>query len=454
MQRVLIITILVLGCATFGIRRRFYNDLTSRMKQGQYGDASLIIESHKEKIYGKNNRVLYYLDRGTVLHWKGDYKKSNLYLEHADRTIEELFTRSISRGAASFLLSDNVMEYAGEDYENLYLNILKALNYYHKGNLDAAMVEIRRLDEKLKILAYKYEELVNTYNRSDDKIASFKLGESRFHNSALARYLSMLFYRAKRMPDNSRIDQNKIKEAWQTQSHIYNFPIPEAVDRALSPAQKARLNFIAFAGWGPKKHERVLYIHTEENMVLVYTSDTYSEEALLDIFPFPVSAGYHFKFALPFIKRRPSKIGSIGVRVDGREVGSLQLLEDISEVAIETYKLREPIIYLKSITRTIMKGLTSHLAKKELTEGDDAGIAFLKRSLVDIAVGATEKADLRTWNTMPGKCYIGEFEIVPGVYDITVDYYADDGSLIRSYDFPDQKIERGKLNLFETALYY
>jgi hypothetical protein len=447
--KILPLVILLTGCAALKTQTKHYENVESKVERGQYTEAAAHIKSQN---YEKKNRVLYYLDLGIVEHYGGDYANSNLHLEKADRMMEELFTKSISRATASLLLNDNTMEYFGEDYENIYVNIFKSLNYYHKGNFDDAMVEVRRVDEKLKLFAQKYRKLAENYNKSEDKRIDFKLGKNRFHNDALARYLSMLLYRADGKYDDSRIDQDKIKEAWQTQSQIYDFPIPEAVSEALKPTNKTRLNVLSFIGWGPKKHQKVLYIHTEKNLVGIYSSSTCDKNSFLDIFSFPVDEGYHFKFALPSIKERPSKIASIGITVNGKEVGRLQLLEDMSKVAVESYKLKEPIIYFKSITRAVVKGTSSHAAKEKITKDDSHLISLFKRAVVDACVDATENADLRSWRMMPGKCYVGEFKIDEGVWDITVNYYSADGMILRSHKFPAQEIKKNSLNLLETVI--
>ncbi|HQB97299.1 MAG TPA: hypothetical protein PKZ46_00100, partial [Candidatus Cloacimonadota bacterium] len=110
----------------------------------------------RKGMYRNKERLLFYLDAGMLHHIHGNWQQSNELLTLAEETIEELYTKSVARAASSMLLNDNSLEYSGEDYEDIYINVFKALNYIELGDPDAAMVEVRRVDEKLGYLEQKY----------------------------------------------------------------------------------------------------------------------------------------------------------------------------------------------------------------------------------------------------------------------------------------------------------
>ena len=105
------------------------------------------------------------------------------------------------------------------------------LNYIHLNKIDDAFVEIRRFDNKMKFVGVKYQALIdeakiqlkNDYNYYDSNQIDNKI---KFHNSAFARYLSMLLYRTENDLNSAEIDYNKIIEAFDFQKSIYNFHIP------------------------------------------------------------------------------------------------------------------------------------------------------------------------------------------------------------------------------------
>jgi hypothetical protein len=451
----LILFTLLMGCASMKTNTSHFEGIDDVLAQADYATALQRVEAAKDKGYTAKERVLYFLDAGMLNFYAGNHAKSNEYLEKAERAIEENYTKSISKGAASFLLNDNALEYAGEDYENIYLNVFKALNYLELGSFDGAFVEIRRIDEKLKLMDDKYSDLSSKMNQNENAKIKVEPAQLNFHNSALGRYLSLLIYRAEGKADDARIDLEKIKSAWQQQGHIYDFARPEMAT-VLQNNDKAKLNFLAFTGTSPYKKARTLYIHTFKNTLVIATSEQSgqgkSDLNTLDSFHWEdIIEDLHFKFQLPILKVRDSRVKEIRILVDGKRQGKLQLLESINNVAKATYKVKEPITYIKTITRTVVKGLASHKAKGEMDKNiSNPLLAAAAKFATDMAVDATENADLRIARFFPAKAYIAEIELQPGTYNIELQFVGANNTVLFAEEYPETQISSGGLNLVES----
>ena len=445
----------LIGCASTRTSLKQYKGLEEKIAARDFAGAIEKIEKSKDKYYTKKEKVLYYLDLGMLKHYNGEYSESNKILNKAENAIDENFTKSISKAAVSLLLNDNALEYFGEDYEDIYLNVFKALNFLELDDFDAAFVEIRRINNKLNKLEDKYKSFSKELNKAENNKADFKPAENRFHNDALGKYLSMLIYRAEGKWDDARIDKNSIDEAWQQQSHIYDFSKPD-LDVYLKKIDNARLNLICFAGKSPVKKAKTLYIHTEKNLIIIATTERKPDDkttvGYLSAVPWEgIKKGYHFKFQMPFIKERNSCVASIKVEVNGTEKGELDLIEDIGKIALETFKVKEPVIYLKTIARTVLKGLFAAKRKEEMeTTVKNPILGFAARLATDAAVDATENADLRISRFFPDQAYVGEIYLPPGKHNVTLKYYSHNGSLIFSEDFPAIEINKNDLNLIRS----
>ncbi len=109
---------------------------------------SLVIAQHFDKAvsflgedpsaYGPNNKLLFWLDRGFVLHLAGRYAESVGAFESAKHAFDELYTRSISQMAGAAAVNDYWQEYRGEDDEYALVNIFQALNFAAMGNVSEA----------------------------------------------------------------------------------------------------------------------------------------------------------------------------------------------------------------------------------------------------------------------------------------------------------------------------
>lgn len=445
------------GCALMRTDKSHYAPTYSMLAKADYPAAITEIEQAKEKSYTHKDRVVYYLDIGMLHHWNGDYEKSNDFLEQAERAIEENFTKSLTRSASALILNDNTQAYDGEDYEDIYLNVFKALNYLALKKNDAAFVEVRRINNKLLQLESKHGKMAVKLNKAEEAHEEFKPGKSYFQESALGRYLSMLLYRNDYKWDDVRIDLEKIDKGWKLQPDIYTFSKPDfspSTDRIKPP--KARLNVIAFSGLAPDKKASTFYIHTEENIIfLAGSSENYLGKQNLSGLTFipwdGVNEGYHFKIQLPYMEKHPSKVDHISVEVVDAATGNLQPLESLENAAIETFSIKKPIIYMKTVTRSVAKGLAAEQAKQKMTENMDGGMAFFTRLAADVMVDQTENADLRLSRYFPANAAISELHIEEGIYDIRINYYSSSGSLIHTDEHSQFYIKTDQLNVLESA---
>lgn len=427
------------------------------MANADYQGALTQITAAKEKSYSYKDRVIYYLDTGMLHHWNGEYEKSNEQLELAEKAIDENFTKSLTRSASTLILNDNAQAYAGEDYEDIYLNAFKALNYLALGKPDSAFVEVRRIDLKLKELDKKYDTYAEKLSDADEAHEEFKPGKNYFQESALGRYLSMLLYRNEYKWDDVRIDLEKISKGWNVQPDIYTFDKPDferETERISRPT--ARLNVMAFSGIAPDKQASTFYIYTEENLiVLAGTSEDYlGKQNLsgLSVIPWTgVQPGYNFKFQLPNMKKRASKVAKIEVVVENTKAQTLQPLESLENVAIETFGIRKPLIYLKTLTRAVVKGLATQVATESMTSNSSDALSIFTRLATSVAVNQTENADLRMSRFFPATASIAELHLEEGTYTFKINYYSYSGALLHTDERTDVSVVADKLNVLESS---
>jgi hypothetical protein len=417
----------LVSCATGSFAK-----VDSAVGREDFSGASEILAASRSSHYTNRDAVLYYLDRGMLAHYAGLYDDSSQLLEAGERAIEDAFTKSMTMEAGTYLLNDNTREYAGEDYEDIYLNAFNALNYYHRGDMEGALVEIRRMNNKARYLADKYGViLTNLQKKALQESAPLPPnpgGPLRFTDSALARYLGVLFYRSAGRPDDARIDRDLLLAAFANSPVLYPHPVPASVAEELEiPQGMARLNVLAFSGLSPVKEAVVLRV--------------------------PLPPARWIKIALPEMVSRPSEVGGIEVVFEDGLSFDLELLENIDAVAQETFKERRNVIYAKTIIRSAMKS-TASVVLDAAAEGqnDNAGLALgILSILTQVYAEASEQADLRVSRYFPAKAWAGGINLEPGVYSFQVNYYGPSGRRLASLRFDDMEIREGALNLTEAV---
>ncbi len=449
---------LLYGCASTMTYKQQFVGIDEKLRAQDYGKALSQIRSAKNTFYKRKDQILYYLDLGMLSHFDGSWDDSNEALSRAEEAIEMAYTRSVSRATASVMLNDNTLEYAGEDHEDVYLNVFKALNYLKLGAPDEAMVEVRRIGNKLNLLEDRHAQMAAGYNRSEHRGKRFRQGHNRFYDSALARYLSMLMYRANGQWDDARIDLDHIRELWHRASHVYSFRMPP-FDTVLDPCPDgyAKLNVISFFGRCPDKFARTLYIHTQPRSITItatqQTSYQHHKVRALEVIPWagkdPLPVGTQLKFQVPYMKRRGTQVRRIRLLLNGREVRSFSTIESMEKVADQTFKVKEPLLYLKTITRAVAKGVARAQAVAELQRHRDGQKVPI--FLVDAMFAATENADLRVSQFFPAVAGICEIDVPEGQHRVSVAYYDRSGNRIFTDDLGTIDVSRERLNLLESC---
>jgi hypothetical protein len=426
-----------------------YDDIDRELINRNYERAvSEIVEARKKGNYEEKDRVLYYLDLGIALHNAGQYDKSNDYLSEAEIAIEENFTKSISKLLTSMILNDNVLDYSGEDFEDIFMNVLMALNYMHLNNIDDTMVEIRRIDIKLSKLQDKYEGMAKKLSNTEENI-KFKAGHTDLRYSALGSFLSMVSYLHQGKYDDARIDRQRVEVA--TPAKMKNF-----LDDVFKVPSEGKVSLypVCFVGKSPVKIPLELGLDLNPDLNLGRIIIPGEEKSTL-FFEYKGEEDLHFKFAVPKIEERESKIYKIRVLVNGSFMEEMHYLENFGNVAIKAFEVKKPIIYLRSGVRTFLKAILDKKATDEIDEKteDKKVLGAVLKFLVDVAADITESADLRCWRTMPGHSYVGLIELHPGTYNITFEYFNSRGKVIDRETKKGVEIKEGKINIIEGVSY-
>ncbi|MDP8220536.1 MAG: hypothetical protein P9X26_04275 [Candidatus Stygibacter frigidus] len=447
------LALLFVGCSYVSTNNVFFEETTQKVYKGNYPAAINSVIKAKEDVYKLKDRVMYYLDLGMLYHFNGDYQLSNEFLTKAERAIEELYTKSISKATLSMALNDNAMDYSGEDYEDIYLNIFKALNYINLNDAEDAFVEVRKVNGKLAVLEDKYADQ-NSKLKAPKEAKIEKKVENKFYNSAMARYISMLLYRSAEDWDDVRIDMNKFNEAWESQSDIYNFAKPD-LSVSLDQDAEGRLNLFCFTGKSPEKRSRTWWIRTWNDYIFIGTSkEKLSGEKVTDYFDMfyweDVTDNLFFKFQIPVMQSRPSMINNIRIMVDGKRYKTA-LLENLDNVATSTFEFKKDLIYLKTIIRTVSKGLLAKKGKDKIEkQANNELLSSILNFGADMAMSATEQADLRISHYFPQLAHIAEIHLPPGEHRVEIQYLDKYGNVIYTDDKGTVQITGEGINILES----
>ena len=365
---------------------------------------SLVIAQHFDKAvsflgqdpsaYGPNNELLFWLDRGFVLHLAGRYAESVGAFESAKRKFDELYTRSMSQMAATYAVNDYWQEYRGEDYEYVLVNIFQALNFAAMDNVSEALVEARDMDVRSK------------WARTDD---------------AFARMLFGILYQAAGTSqdlNDAYIDDVRSRDIYQSTSKgQYGVDIPKILEQNLAAVQtpdgqvrpadggaKAEIYLFHYTGFVPLK--------------------------VADVFPIPLDASHVTAISFPRYTDRVSDVRSSVFSALGktRAQDDTELVQDIGAIAKKILNDRRALILAKAGLRPVGKYLLEKTLEDRVRDSNGDTPAQIVNLFANVYNLYSEQADVRGWQTLPEKIRAARLLLEPGRYEFFVEDFDEKGA--------------------------
>ncbi len=415
---------LLFGCATY-YQKSF--EFHQSFAQGDLAHAKAFLEKNV-KAAEKKDRLIYFLDRGVVEQMLGNYEESNFYFEEAYLYLENQ-QKSFANDVVEMIANPMLKPYKAEDFEAVLLHYYKAINFIHLDNLDAALVEIRRINIKLNELTTRYEGKKYTYKQ--DAFALNLMGiiyeaKGEINDAFIAYRNAYLAYDSiyandfeVKAPEQLKIDLLRTAKALGFRQEYQFYADKFACEVELYPKENGSLVFFWLNGLGPVKGEFSLNLSTldgnngqftfaneNEGFVIPYAhtnQNNSSQSSSLSNLKF-------VRMTIPKYRSRVPFYSSGQLLVDSLKLTSqLEKSENIEKIAFASLHDRMLREISKSIGRLAIKQ-AAELAVRE--ENEDLGAVLSAFNAV------TEKADTRNWQTLPNSIYYSRLSLSEGEHQL------------------------------------
>ncbi len=295
------------GCATplAAARANFYGGRVDRAELA-LADESRVLS---------RDRVLFHMERGTVRQAAGRYEDSVRDFITAQETLERMQIYSVSKGAASLVVNDNVQPFIGAPYERAMLHSMTAFNHLALGAWDHVGVEARRLLET---------------------IGPERRGE--FPEDALSRYVIGLAFELEGDPSNAEIQYKQAAALAPPGTAIDAQGRLESVPKTSNAIRGAQGELICFVltGQGPTG-----YSLTEGG-------------------------------GLPY-----SPHGYADIMIGGAYAGRSYPLADVAQLALQTEQKLAGIKAAKTVTRVVLKKVAAESIGNATKNHDLGDLVFV-----------------------------------------------------------------------------
>jgi len=365
---------------------------------------------------------LYFSNKAMILRIMGEYEQSNEQIEKAKSLIEKFAATSVTEEASSLVINDTTRTYIGTPVEQVMLQIYAALNYLDMGRVDDARVEALQVDLRLRKLMM------------DDP-------DSTLSRDPFGRYLSGLIYEDLGEWSDAMIAYRKAFKDYQVHNELYSIAVPEQLKKAL----------ILMADRVGLTNERRGYeesfglslenLKEEENgtgeLIFLFHSGLAPIKLERSVQVFDPTSKQLIRISLPYYERHENSIRMARIVLTGAKsyTGNTELVEDIGSLEIKTLEANMPVITARAIARAVAK---YSMAKEAGKQNKLAGL------LVNIADFVTERADTRSWLSLPAAIQSTRLNVASGEYAVAVELLDYNNNIVFRQELNNISIEGGR----------
>lgn len=410
----LLLSLYITGCATSSVMVS-YTSQTNSIKEAIEDEYSL--DDAYEKLSKKvdcADKILYLQERGRVASLMGETEWSNEDYTAAANAIEQarmkadLSASDTAASAVSLITNDNAIPYKGFSYEKTFLHTFQAFNYLEQKDLEGALVEVRKATNEQTFALHLHEKEVRKAHQEaqdsgidlgyenealGDSFKKMSRSTGRVKNSfqnAYTFYLSGVLYEASGDPDNAKIAYSKAYELYPDNVFLKN-----ATQMPQSKEGSGRLVVLYEDGFVPEKHDITIPFFYNGLHFLDDSTRSYTVSM-----PFYDSHEY-----CPV----PLKIFSSSNKYITKTQPVCNVCALATKALVEDY----PKIFIRQILRLITK---DQMQRQLGNQSPGLGL------IAAIASYATERADLRSWLTLPNNVQIADVRLPQGTHTLEFDY--------------------------------
>lgn len=387
------------GCVTYQGKAV---SVRSSLLSGQFAAAREIVEQEQNE-----DDVLGSLNKGMLRRMTGDYAASNEAFENARRQIDDLYGTDVNEQIGAMTVNDTLSPFHGDRFEQVLLHAYMAMNYIQLDDIDAARIEMLQADIKMREWGDQPEE------------------------DAFVRYLSGIIYEMLGENDQALVAYRKAYDIYRSSRDRLRLETPRIVKQDL-------LRLLAYEHlWNEYTRMKKEFAMSDYRPFDTGNDSGYGEVIVVlnnglapqreenAIQTFSDKINHMIRIALPAYKQKPVVLPHARVVMDG-EQHMLETVENIDALARHALDTAMALITTRAIERAVEK----HGSQSNVDEnrGGQARILIAEPDL------ATERADTRSWTTLPQEIQLARFLVPKGQHQLFIEMLDASGRAVDRID--------------------
>jgi hypothetical protein len=344
--------------------------------------------------------VLACLNKGMLRRMTHDFAGSNQIFEVAKQQIDTLYGLSISETATSLTINDALRDYKGARYEQILLHAYMALNYLQLGDVDSARVEILQADVKM-----------------------MEWGEQPDENP-FVRYFAGMIFEAVGEYDQALVSYRKARDGYLASRSGVMLEVPLILKKDL-------LRLLAMQGLkndyrrltaelGLTDYQPASIDDNVGEVIVILSSGLAPIRTETAIMTFSSEVQGHVRVAFPVYAQASTPANKARVRINDKH-WHMETVENVDKLARQALDEDMPLIMARAMARAVVKYQSQRKAQEQ---NDLAGFLLTVTNL------ATERADTRSWTTLPKEIQMTRVLLPAGQQHVSIEIVNSAGRVV------------------------
>ncbi|MFO7625935.1 MAG: hypothetical protein R6V62_01595 [Candidatus Fermentibacteraceae bacterium] len=352
------------------------------------------------------DRLLYLMELGNLARYAGVHQVARAALLRAESLSDNQRGTAFDQEAAALLTSDLAREFRGADYEKVFINYALAASFASTGDYENALVEARRVNQKLRVYNSDYGENPN-----------------RYIDDAFIRYFMGILYEADGELSDALVSYRLALQIYEGDyARSYGVPVPERLKadllrlaeatgyESLLSEYRERWPGLDTGNTAPGSGMGEIVIVLEAGSIATRYEESYPV----------ITDDRVFNISLPAISERPRRYLTAAAEVAGNRE-QFFLVQDMNALARQNLLDHAGRDVLRAAARTLVKAGVSELGEEIAEEASgDSRVGDAVGLVLSIVGAVTDRADLRAWLTIPAQIHVARVRVPGGTWPLNI----------------------------------
>lgn len=341
---------------------------------------------------GSGNGHLLLLEKGMARLGQGDADGAIDLFRRGRDELDRRYREDVLDYVGAAILDDQWIDYSGADYEHLMVRVLLCLSDLTLGGPDAVPYAFQIGEKQEQILGSEFGASMDYAPRQG------------YRRLAIGAYLEGILRERSLASSDAQKAYERSRE-YGGDSALVRAALERTESGVYAPQGRGVVHVFRLVGRGP---------HLVEGVHAPTTLATRLAGAAVTIVSSRGAALIQAPVKVPVVAMTDVGVPQATIALDGKVVAGTETILDVNRVAVEQLEANLPWIMARALIRRTLKATAASYLEAHVDRRNSGDLAFLTAAAVNLLSTAIERADTRSWTSLPAEIQAARLELTAG----------------------------------------